>query len=319
MPRFPGFQPFLRTILCILMMVPPIGAQAAQPVAPPGSRVALAPPAGFALSNSFRGFVNRQLGASIGIMEFPAGAFEQTKRGMNPDALARRGLRTVRTKQLTLAGIDTFLLRVEQRADNLLLDKWLFMFDAKTFTGMVVVTVPRTASGQLGEPDVRTALASLRVGAVSNGDPRALLPYIFKRGKRFQYENVLGGHAVLLKETPPPPKGRANDAAMLITYNRRSIPWVQRDSFGRRALSSFKALKVKKVLGSKPIKAGGLDGYEYRATASDPKTGVPLDVVMVVLYSDESYYVLMGFGAPPALAAAEADIQAVIASFRLKS
>lgn len=223
------------------------------------------------------------------------------------------------TEPLKLPGIDTFLVRVEQQANNTLLDKWLFVFDAKVFTGMVVVTIPRAASGRVPESTIRTALASLRTDSAAKTNPRALLPYIFKRAKRFSYENILGGHAVLLKETPPPPKGRADDAAILITYNRQAIPWIQRDSFGRRALSSFKALRVETILSRKPATVGNLSGYEYRATAKDPKTGAPLSVIMVVLYATDSYYILMGFGGPPAVKTAMADIHAVIASFRLKS
>lgn len=291
---------------------------AAEPITPPGSRIVLVPPPGFTLSNSFRGFENRELGASIGLMEFPGGGFDQTIRGMSPDALAKRGLRAMHSDPLTIEGINTFLTRVEQQANNTLLEKWIFVLDAKSFIGMVVVTVPKNAARHIPESAVRAVLASVRVDTTAKTDPRTLLPYVFDRGKRFQYENVMGGHAVLLKESPPPPKGRADDAAMLITYKRQVIPPQQREKLGELALSSFKAMKVDSILSRKPVTVGGLQGYEYRATARDPRTTKSLSVVMVALFSADHYFILMGFGEPPAVARAMADIQAVVASFRVK-
>jgi hypothetical protein len=319
MVRVAGLQPIIRLFLVFLMSTASIGMAAAQTVTPPSSRIALTPPAGFIPSQSFQGFENREIGASIGMMEFPAGAFNETTQGMTSDALSSRGLRTLQTEPLKIAGMATFLVRAEQQSNNVLLDKWLFIFDAKAFTGMVVVTIPRNAAGRIAEPAVRAALASVRVDTAAKRDPRALLPYVFDRAKRFQYENVMGGQAVLLKESPPPPKGRSDDAAMLISYKRMAIPRHQHERLGELAISSIKALKIEKIISRKPVTVGGLPGYEFRANAKSSRTEAKLSVVMVALFSSDHYYILMGFGEPPALRNAMADIQAVIASFRVKS
>lgn len=311
--------PLFRHFFGVLIAGTSFAALAAQPVTPPGSRIAMTPPPGFIVSKSFKGFERRDLSASVTMMEFPPGAYEETRRRIAGGAMAQNGVKTRPTAQLKNMTFKTFLIEGEQRANNVLLKKWILLLDATSFTGMVVVTAPKSAADHISEPVVRAALASLRINDTAVGDPHAMLPYIFDRENRFKYEKVLVGHAVLLKESPPPPEGRGDDAAMLITYKQQAVASQHHIKLGEFALSSFHALKVDAILNRKPVTVGGLTGHEYYATGKNPKTGEPLNIVMFMLFTADRYFVLMGFAPPPAFTRAMADIQAVVASFRVKS
>ena len=83
------------------------------------------------------------------MMEFPPGAFEETQRRIAGGAMARNGVKVFPTAQLQNMTFKTFLIEGEQRANNILLKKWILLLEAQSFTGELDVGSRGSLTGKV--------------------------------------------------------------------------------------------------------------------------------------------------------------------------
>src|SRR5262249_28756972 len=148
--------------------------------------------------------------------EMPPAAFEQIRQGFTAEAMALNGMRLVSAETIDGLPYDQTTVRAVQNNAGDLYDKWLMVFNAKTFTGMVSVSMPRATPPVIADSVIRTALASVRVSTEASVDPIAALPFSLTPAARFGYRTTLSGRSLILKETPPPPEGKLDDVGFLV-------------------------------------------------------------------------------------------------------
>jgi hypothetical protein len=289
---------------------------AAEPIAPPGSRIALVPPAGFTIAHGFSGFENKDIGASIVLTELPGGAFAEVRSGVTPEALATRGVLRVSPIAVPAAAYEHVAIRGEQQTGGILHDKWILFFDGGSFVGIVTANVPRHDPTALSEPAAVAMLASARIVAPA-GDAVAALPFTFDPGARFRHRTALAGRSALLSETPPPQKHHEATMTIAVVADR-PVPPAEQQRFGLALLRGLKALEVRSVVEAEPIAVAGMSGFEYLADARSPGSGESVRLLAAALFTERSGYVLIGAAAPAVFDAAVPDFRSVIASFRPK-
>jgi hypothetical protein len=305
--------------LILALLSTAIAAQAEDLVFPPGSRIGLAPPPGFSAARTFAGFQNAAANASILLAEFPAGKFDEIRRGINADALAQKGLRLVSTESIEGIAFETVAVRAEQHTGNMLFDKWMMFFDAKGLVGMVAVTIPKSSPPSLQDSLIRSALASVKV-RLEPVDAMAALPFTVESVARFKFRNPLAGRGLILKETPPPPEGRSDDVVFnIVLASDMPVAAADQKVFGAQQFLSMKSLSDQRIESAKPTEVAGIPGFEYLAQAKSATTGQPRRIIFVALYPAGRPFLLLGTAPPAKFDEVLPDFRAVIDSFRPKS
>src|SRR5262245_4152074 len=112
-------RPMARPILFALMFALALnGAAWAQTdtVFPPGSRVGLVPPQGFATGKTFKGFADVEKNAMILITELPASAYERLEDHIAAEQLEKQGVTVEKREPITLSTGPAFLVSGRQEA-----------------------------------------------------------------------------------------------------------------------------------------------------------------------------------------------------------
>ena len=294
------------------------GPAHADPVTPPGSRIALEPPKGFALATTFTGFLDQPNNASILLAEFPPVAFPQFRNGFTAEAMARHGMRLVSKEMIEGVPYEQIAVRAEQRVGNQTIDKWLMVINGPDIVGMVTVSVPKPAPPTLSDAVIRAALASARINAVAAVDPIAALPFSVQPTARFAYRKPLAGRGLLLKETPPPPEGQLDDVGFIVSLAAdTTIAAADQKSFGEQQFLVSKTITDKNILSSRPLTTAHATGFEYLAEGKGA-SGRPLRYLVVALYPAGRPFVLLGIAPSERFDEALPEFRTMVESFRAK-
>ncbi|MHC2618805.1 hypothetical protein ACVIW2_000837 [Bradyrhizobium huanghuaihaiense] len=293
-------------------------ASVAEPIKPPGSRISLEPPKGFAVATTFSGFLDQEGSASIVLVEFPPAAFEQIRAGISAEAMARHGMRLLSTETIEGLPYEQVTVRAEQRTGNQTFDKWMLNVKGPDMVAIVTMSIPRPAPARLSDAVIRATLASVRISAVSTSDPIAALPFSIEPTSRFKYRKPLAGRGLLAKETPPPPEGKLDDVGFVVTLAADGIiaPSDQQ-AFGEQQFLMSKAITDKVILSSKPLQISGMPGFEYLAEGKQ-SSGRPLRYFVVALYPSGHPFLLMGMAPQERFDEALPEFRSMVESFRSK-
>jgi hypothetical protein len=312
-----------RTLLAFLallnlLIVGPLTTSAAEPIRPPGSRIGLEPPKGFAIATTFAGFLDPSNNASIVLIEFPLVAFDQIRNGVSAEAMAKHGMRLLSRETIDGLPYEQVTVRLEQRVGNQTFDKWMMNVKGSDMVGVVTVSVPRPAPPQLSEAVIRATLASVRIAAAAASDPVAALPFSIEPTARFKYRKPLAGRGMLFKETPPPPEGQLDDVGFIATLAANgTIAPADQQAFGEQQFLVSKTITDKVILNQKPLQVSGMSGFEYLAEGKQ-SSGHPLRYLVVALYPAGHPFLLMGVAPTERFDEALPEFRAMVQSFRSK-
>jgi hypothetical protein len=290
----------------------------AEPVSPPGSRISLEAPKGFAVATTFAGFLDEADNASILLVELPSVAFEQLRHGFTAEAVAKHGMRLL--SQETIEGIpyEQVTVRAEQRVGTQIFDKWLMTVNGPDLVGMVTVSIRRPAPPHLSDAVIRATLASVRLSPTASIDPVAALPFTIDVPPLFKYRKPLAGRGLLVKETPPPPEGQLDDVGFVVTLAADgTIAPSDQQAFGEQQFLASKTITDKTILSTKPLQMPGMSGFEYIAKGKQ-LSGQPQRYLVVVLYPAGRPFLLMGMAPTERFDEALPEFRAMVATFRSK-
>jgi len=290
-----------------------IGARAAEPVFPAGSRIGLVPPAGMVASPTFMGFEDRADNAAILLATFPADAFDQLDKSMFPDALQKQGIDIEKREPIEVNAGKGFLLSGKQTINNRYFRKFMLVASAGDVTALVNVQVPEQ-DGTYTEQAVRDALATLAVRKVPDEERLSLLPFKLGDLAGFRIDDVLPGRAVMLVDGPVGPgqtdtaptgkdasnsntdiAGRPIDARFLIA----ALPGgpsdlKDADNFARLTFEQIGGISNVRIQDAEPLRIGGQPGYETLANAKDPQGGRELKIVQWLRFGSGGYMQMIG-------------------------
>jgi hypothetical protein len=308
----------LITTLALVIFIVTGPAGAAERVTPRGSHISLEPPAGYVQSSTFTGYMSPSGKVSIVLTEFPPEAFAQIRQGFSAEAMAQHGMRLLSVETIDGLPFEQTTVRAEQRSGGDLYDKWVMIFNGKTFTGMVSVSIFRSSPPLVADSVIRAALASVRISTKQSGDPIAALPFSVTPASRFHYRSTISGRGLLLKETPPPPEGQLDDVGfMVILAQEAAVETADQRQFGEQQFMITKAISDKAILSTKPLQVSGMNGFEYLAEGKQAN-GQKLRYLFVVLFPGGVPFLLLGSAPPERFDDALPDFRAIVASFRSK-
>jgi hypothetical protein len=278
-----------------LVALPPM-ARAADPVFPLASHVGLVAPGAMKPSQNFRGFEDRETGASILILEIPPQAQGDLEKQMSVDALKKQGMTEEKRETITLKSGKGLLIVGEQTADSKKLRKWILLSSAPEMSTLIAVQVPDDAKAKYPDAGVRTALMSttirtavpldeqIKLLPISFGDPPALRPF-----------RAVGGTTVFLTDGPKDPADVASQPLLIISVgNGGPEQPSDRGNFARTLFSGLNDFKEVRIVGAEMFRIDSLQTYEIQAEAKDAKTDVPMNLVQWIRFANGAFIRFVG-------------------------
>ncbi|HVY59490.1 MAG TPA: hypothetical protein VHA77_16685 [Xanthobacteraceae bacterium] len=271
-------------------------AGATEATFPPGSHVGLVPPTGFITSQTFRGFEDRDKGASILMLEMPAGAFAEIDKAMTDAALKRQGVTLEKRENLMLKTGRAVLMVGRQDSSGEHLRKWILLAPLPNATAMLTVQMPDAARSAYPDSVIHSALASLAVREkVPIDEQLALLPFHMDNLGGLRPFRVVQSSTVFLTEGPLDTVEPAEQPLLVVSIARGGPEQPsERNEFARNLLTSVAGLRDMRFVGADLLRLGTQQVHEIMAEAKDVKTGSDLKLVQWLRFGSGGFVRLIG-------------------------
>lgn len=280
----------------LIMALGAFAATAGDAVFPTGSRVGLAPLAGFATSERFLGFEDTASGATIKILEMPEAAYAEMARQMTREALKQQGVIEETREPLTLTtGKGTLISgRPDGPAKG---RKWILLASAPESAALVLVDAPDSAKDVYTDAAVRKMLSSFAVRAsVPIEEQLALLPLRFDDLSGMRPVRVLGMSGAVLTKGPKDAVEPGDQPVLLVSVGRGGPDeGSARDNFARNLFVGIGNFKDIRVVGADMLRlGGGLQTHQLLAEGRDAKTNAPVKLVQWIRFGAGAYLRILG-------------------------
>ncbi len=286
--------PFISVLSVTCSLAVPTLAQTKRPVvvAFPEVGMAIVQPDGFSKAETFNGFQQPSTHSSIMLTSMPA-PFSAIQQGFNADQLASRGLKLLSKVDLTINSQPGFLLHIAQPVYGQEFLKWIVVFGDEAQTNVVTAIFPKERSGDLGESLKQVVLGVSIAKTIRQDIPTLPFTLIPAPGLiRVPKTAALGKALAFTKDGRFQPTA-PSDPLLIIALSLGTVPVIDPESFATRYLYQTSYTTIEKIESTLPINLDGLNGYETIAKGTDRKTGLPIKVYQVMLFSEAGGYVIM--------------------------
>lgn len=271
-------------------------ALAADAVFPLASHIGLVVPATMKPSQTFRGFEDRDAGASIVILEIPPQAVAGVEKQLSPEALKKEGMAEDKRETVTVNGAKGLLLAGTQETDKKKFRKVLLLAAWPEGASLVAFQVPDENKGKYPDAAVRAALMSVTLRPVVPIDEQIrLVPIVFDNLSGMRPFRVLGNSSIFLTEGAADPKEPADQPLLIVSIGPGGPEQASdRANFARQLFSGLNDFKDVRIVGTDVLRLDNLQTYEIQAEAKDPKSDVPMKLVQWIRFGSGAFIRFVG-------------------------
>jgi hypothetical protein len=288
-------------------------ALAADPSYPLGSRIGLAAPGDMKPSASFRGFEDRDAGASMLVLDLPPQAFADVEKQMSPAALTSQGMTEEKRETVTLKSGTALLIVGPQVADNKKVRKWIFLATTAEASALIAVQVPDDAKAKYPDDEMRAALLSMTVRATVPIDEQLrLVPITLTDLSGLRPLRVIPNNAVFLTEGPSDLLEATQQPMLVISVSPGGPEQASdRENFARNLFTGLTDFKNVRIVGADLLRLDNQQTHEIQAEAKDAKTDTPMRLVQWVRFGGGAFIRFVGVARADAWAEAFPKFRAV--------
>ena len=271
-------------------------ALAADAVFPLASHIGLVVPATMKPSQTFRGFEDRDAGASIVILEIPPQAVAGVEKQLSPEALKKEGMAEDKRETVTVNGAKGLLLAGTQETDKKKFRKVLLLASWPEGASLVAFQVPDENKDKYPDAAVRAALMSVTLRPVVPIDEQIrLVPIVFDNLSGMRPFRVLGNSSIFLTEGAADPKEPADQPLLIVSIGPGGPEQASdRANFARQLFSGLNDFKDVRIVGTDVLRLDNLQTYEIQAEAKDPKSDVPMKLVQWIRFGSGAFIRFVG-------------------------
>ncbi|MFN3658471.1 MAG: hypothetical protein ACK4UO_14565 [Pseudolabrys sp.] len=278
----------------VLILVAWAGQALAEPVFPTGLRIGLEPPADARVSTQFPGFEDPERKVKIGMLDLPAGAYERL--AATAYAPNQPGMTDVTREAFPFASGIGLLVRGRGEHEGVAVTKWYLLATAvagpvQNLTVLINVEVPDAASAVYTDAVVRKALASVTFRPAPIQEQLSLMPFKLGELAGFRVLQVLPAGGVILIDGPGED---INKQPYVIVSIGGGSPSDTNDR-ARLARDVLNGAPLRELTqrSSEPMRIGGFQGHEIRATAKS-LSGEPVTLVQWMRFGSSGYLRVVG-------------------------
>lgn len=255
-----------------------------------GTSVWLRPPPGYAVADSFTGFIDIGTGASIMVTEMATPSQAMIAEMTKPN-LATRGIQMKKRSEAKFGIHDGILIRGTQFASGVAAFKYMGVFGDETKTLMVVANAPGGIR-ENQESALRDSVNSATYLPTSVVDQFDGLSYRIRETERLKINRRIQNS---LSVAPPDTPTVTIYPFMIVGPSLNPVAVSNLENLARQRLLVIKGLTEITTLESKTLTAGGRDTDQILATAKDVDSGETVDIFQAITLHDTYYYLIQGF------------------------
>ena len=305
----------LAAVLLLLALPLATASGIAAPAQAPGSRLVLDVPEGFAAAPTFSGFIHTPTNATILLLEVPASAYSEMKRGLSPETLTGQGMSQVESRALEREGEHVYVT-AEQATPAGPFAKFILLFREGQLTALVSASVPKSTieSGAISAEAIERTLASARV-APDAGEK----PYALGYTGPFRDTGAFIGQSHFYAIVDPPGKEREASGmppSLIVASSLDGTQVEDLEAMGRAGIKELAGGQEPEEVQSQRLEIAGLEAVENVVPPSG--SGEPADagVYQVVLRASQGgYYRIVGKAPAPEWPALLPEFRKIAQSF----
>jgi hypothetical protein len=291
------FRPLFAAAMTTFLIAPgALPARAADAVFPLASHIGLVAPPTMKASETFRGFEDRDAGASILIFEIPPQAYPGVEKQLAPDVVKKEGVIEDKRETVTVNGTKGLLIAGTQESDNKKFRKWLLLASWPEGASLVAFQVPEENKSKYPDDKVRAALLSVTMRpAVPVGEQLRLVPLRFEDLSGMRPFRVLGNSSIFLTEGAADPQDAAAQPLLIVSVGPGGPEQASdRANFSRQLFSGLNDFKDVRIVGTDVIRLDSQQTYEIQAEAKDPKSDTPMKLVQWIRFGNNAFIRFVG-------------------------
>lgn len=255
-----------------------------------GSKISMVRPKDFKVAVNFMGFQHAESNSSVMVLDIP-GPFSKVSGGLNAENLLKQGVRVDSIQSIKVNGLSGLLIKGEQTANGVDYRKYSLAFGNDVETILISGIVPKDNLDL--EQKVKNALLSTFYNPSKILTPLDAVDFeISTEGTDFVFAKSMSNMLVYNRDGKMP--SESTDMASLVVA--KAISKVEITDKKEFASNRIKMLPVQitKIKSVEPTEINGLKGYEITAEGANRKTGVKELAYQVMLFNEESYYIIFG-------------------------
>jgi hypothetical protein len=246
----------------IILAITCSGQEKQASIAIPGTKFQMVAPAGFKLAQSFSGFSNDSLKASIMVSELPTG-LNNIAAGFTKEKLSTSGLQLICSDTFSFQNQAALLLHVSQQVGEIKYLKKVLLFGDSAKTTIVNGIYPATAA-HLAKP-IQNALLSIEFNNNLDDDPMHAVNFTIDTiGSGLLLAKYQNGTLLFSKDGKIP----TYSPTLIVgsSFSSQTIPDKKQFSLDRlKQLPGGLKAQVQSIV---PVKQGQLEGFEIVSRAN---------------------------------------------------
>jgi hypothetical protein len=255
-----------------------------------GSKIKMVLPKGFTVAKNFMGFQQEATNSSVMVTDIP-GPYSKVSGGLNKENLLKQGIRVENIENITLNGLPGLLITGEQTAYEVVFRKYSLAFGTENETILISGIVPE---GNVAlEQSVKNALLTTVYEADKVLTPLDAVDFeISTSGTDFIFAKSMSNMLVYSRDGKIPVE-TADKASLVVAKAFSKVAITDKKVYATNRIKTL-PVQISKIIETNAVEINGLKGYEITAEGVNRKTGSKEQAYQVMLFTDESYYILFG-------------------------
>lgn len=255
-----------------------------------GSKIKMVLPKGFTVAKNFMGFQQEATNSSIMVADVP-GSYAKVSGGLTKENLLKQGIRVESIENISLNGLPGLFITGEQTAHETVFRKYSLAFGTEKETLLISGIVPK------GDKELEQLVKNALMSTVYDAD-KVLTPLdavdfeISTAGTEFVFAKSMSNMLIYNRDGKMPSE-TSDKASFVIAKAFSKVDISDKKEFATNRIKML-PVQINKINSVVPIEINGLEGYEITAEGVDRKTGKKEQAYQVMLFVDNSYYILFG-------------------------
>jgi hypothetical protein len=255
-----------------------------------GSKISMIPPKDFDVATAFMGYQQLETNSSIMVKDL-LGPYAGVSKGLTKESLMNQGVRVEILEQITFNELPGIFIVAEQTTNAVQYRKYFLV------TGTEKETIIMTGMTPKGDAERENFIKNVLLSSVYDPD-KLLTPLdavdfeISITGTDFVFAKSMSNMLIYNRDGKIPSE-TLDKASMIIAKAFSKIEILDKKEFATNRIKTL-PVQITKIHSIAPIELSGLSGYEITAEGVDRKKGTPEQAYQVMLFVENSYYILFG-------------------------
>lgn len=255
-----------------------------------GSKISMIPPKDFQVAKSFMGFQQAETNSSVMVLDVP-GPFLEVSKALTVENLLKQGVEVENSEQIILNGLPAVLIKGDQTAYGSIFRKYILVLGTEQETIMINGIVPKDSLA-LGDA-VKNALLSTVYDVNKILTPLDAVDFQISTVETdFIFAKSMSNMLVYNRDGKIPVE-TSDKASLVIAKAFSKVAITDKKMYATNRIKTL-PVQISKIIKTIAVEINGLKGYEITAEGVNRKTGIKEQAYQVMLFTDDSYYILFG-------------------------